>query len=200
LSKIKVKEKDPKGYLFGLKLKGNLKLQNRKSEESLSSDEEVRPLSANTLFIKKLYDHLHQPKNLKMWYKYPFQSINSLKKINQTARDRITAENGLVQTSRSSLSTQNGIFEASNFLANSMTAKLNSPFVLDPSKQLNFDQFSQQFRQFQSKHEGCGPMCPHLKKFYEKIGFDKARNEFKDMKIPKFIIDKIILGEMDEIG
>lgn len=43
-------------------------------------------------------------------------------------------------------------------------------------------------------------MCPHLKRFYEQIGFDKARNEFKDTKIPKFIIDKIILGEMDDIN
>ena len=72
--------------------------------------------------------------------------------------------------------------------------KKNEDSELDKLDQLNEEDFRRFIQEFENIHlNKCGKDCPHLKRFYEKIGFVEDNN-FKSrakMKLKKTIIESL---------
>lgn len=160
-------------YLKNLNNKIKIKLE--KTEKEISSESEElsskSEMDPQENFIKKIYNHLHlKSKKMKFWYKYPFKSIRDFNKKNKY---------GLLGSG--SLSHRN--------------------ILSDSRNQPNFEQFKSGFKDYLQRHSSCGDNCIHLQRFYDRIGFDPSNKggARKKIDIPKFIIDKIILGDLDNV-
>lgn len=53
--------------------------------------------------------------------------------------------------------------------------------------------FREEIFSFVEKHSGCGHTCPHLMRFYERKGFFKSLNFYKNMRVVK--MPKVAVGE-----
>ena len=59
------------------------------------------------------------------------------------------------------------------------------------SRNLRLDDLRQELHTFVKGHAKCGEVCPHLQKFYERIGFLKALEKFRNKKALKMPVVKI---------
>ena len=63
----------------------------------------------------------------------------------------------------------------------------------------SYEYFKKKYIEIIEKHKGCGVVCPHLVRFYTRIGFNPHAGDQQFTRIPVHIIDRIIFGEMDEL-
>ena len=63
----------------------------------------------------------------------------------------------------------------------------------DSSKPVKLIELQQELTRFVKTHSKCGELCPHMQKFYQKIGFFKALENFKYKKMVS--IPKVNIGE-----
>eukprot|EP01016_Furgasonia_blochmanni_P007213 TRINITY_DN12888_c0_g1_i4.p1 TRINITY_DN12888_c0_g1~~TRINITY_DN12888_c0_g1_i4.p1 ORF type:complete len:505 (+),score=68.01 TRINITY_DN12888_c0_g1_i4:70-1515(+) len=59
----------------------------------------------------------------------------------------------------------------------------------DPLQSLQ--EFKARFKKIQDDHRRCGPKCPHLNRFYDKIGWTHPRNRKTVFEVHKTIINKL---------
>ncbi len=72
--------------------------------------------------------------------------------------------------------------------------KKNEDPELDKLEHLNEDEFKRFIQEFEKIHlNKCGKDCPHLKRFYEKIGYveDNTFRSRAKMKLKKTIIESL---------
>jgi len=134
---------------------------------------EPNPVRTDEDTIIRLYQYLTKAKGyLKKFHKYPFRSVETL----ETAYKEGTLDTDL---------------QSSLLAAPIPTGELATITT--------FDYFKKRFLEVVAVHKACGDMCPHLRRFYERIGFDPYMPDASlEVHIPRVTIDKIILGDIEQ--
>lgn len=184
-------------YLEGLRKSKNLKSMTVKEDPTLKRSMEhltdrsfkrkpTKPSQPSSLqlvdfdvsdeeIIRKLYEHLSkfQAKSMPKFHKYPFKSIDQLGQ--ELGPDASMA----LQAARSH----------ADGLSTSELMTITT-----------YDHFKKRFLDIVQIHKACdSKMCSHLLRFYERVGFNPHKPpEEREKQLPKFVIDQIMFGELDE--
>ena len=155
------------------------KIAREKSQKSSKLDLIEMKYANDDEMIIKLYEYVSHSKGYTpRYHKYPFKSVN-----------RISQD----------LKAKGGPSHLDDLMPDLADLAM-MPQATELMTITNFDYFKKRFVEILQVHKACGgSMCPHLVRFYERIGFDPslANDRTQDISLPKTVIDRIVLGDID---
>lgn len=146
-----------------------------------------------------------RPGEFKPYFKRPINTESSEKNIlHRTYRMPSYEEADLAQPSQSKELNLTKIYETmqSKLPTNPSLKKIFKNTVakryresgksFDANKfEVTLEDFKQYFNEFERVHKKCGESCPHLRRFYEKIGYAPHLEDRVPLPLPKTDIDKL---------